>query len=195
MVFWMVESAMEIRKVSAGCWQIKTKKEVVLVDPDKETKLASRIVVHTQNVDGGVRLEDDSIVIIAGPGEYEVGGVEVAGFNGGGAKLFTVTADGVTVGIFGELTEAIKDKKLEKLDGIDVLVVRIGYKDAIAMKDLVKIAKDIGTNYLIPMGYNDGDESLKKFLDETDNEGLEAVESLKVEKESLPEGMEIVILK
>ena len=58
---------------------------------------------------------------------------------------------------------------------------------------MVDLAKKWGANYLIPINYND--DELKKFLSETDNEGTESTEGLKVDKDSLPDGLEVVVLR
>jgi len=60
---------------------------------------------------------------------------------------------------------------------------------------IVSLAKKWGANYLIPVGYIEKDNNLVKFLDEVDAEGQEEIDFLKVEKENLPDGMEVVVLK
>ena len=45
------------------------------------------------------------------------------------------------------------------------------------------------------VGYTEKDANFVKFLDEVDSEGQEEVESIKMEKENLPDGMEVVVLK
>ena len=48
---------------------------------------------------------------------------------------------------------------------------------------------------MIPIEYENNKEELKEFLDIFDSENLESVDSLRVEKENLPEAMEVVLLK
>jgi hypothetical protein len=91
------------------------------------------------------------------------------------------------------LTEALTDKRIEKIGGVDVLVASIRGDGRVNNKDLIGLAKKWGVNYLLPIDYEA--EDLKKFLDDSDNEGSEAVESLKVEKDNLPDGLEIVVLR
>lgn len=191
---------MEIKKVEGQCWQIKTKKELVVVNPSEEylrdKKFGGRIVIYTSQQENGVRYGEDGIVKIAGGGEYEIGGVEVVGISGGEKeRVYTLAADGIVVGILGNLKEMLSDKKKERINSVDVLVFDIDEKEGITEKEIIKLAKDWGANYLIPMATGKDSVKLKKFLDETDNEGLEEVEVLKVERESLPEGVEVVLLK
>lgn len=190
---------MEIKYFSDKCFSIKGKKESVLVDPKmsdlNDSKLASRVVVCTMDGFDYWEPENGDRVVIRGPGEYEVGGMEITGYKGGGEgnTIYTIVAEGVTVGVLGEMKESLTDKKVEKVNGVDVLLVSIGGENKVGYKAMVELAKKWGANYLVPVNYNDDD--LKKFLDETDNEGTEPADSLKVDKDSLPDGLEVVVLK
>jgi predicted ThiF/HesA family dinucleotide-utilizing enzyme len=91
------------------------------------------------------------------------------------------------------MKEMLTDKKIERINAVDVMVVSIGGGNKVTYKSMIDLAKRRGVNYLVPTNYQDDD--LKKFLDETDNEGKEAIESLKVDKDGLPDGLEVVVLK
>jgi L-ascorbate metabolism protein UlaG (beta-lactamase superfamily) len=190
---------MEIKYFSGKTVVIKGKKETVLVDPKKENlddaKIASRVVVYTSDGFDYWEPENGERVVIRGPGEYEVGGMEIAGYKGGGEgnTIYTVLVEGVTVGILGAMKEVLTDKKVERVNAMDVMLVSIGGENKVAYKSMIDLAKKWGVNYLIPINYND--EELKKFLDETDNEGSEPTDGLKVDKDSLPDGLEVAVLK
>lgn len=192
----MVKSGMEIKFLGNNTIYIKGKKETVLVNPEgSNNKVNSRIIIYNQQKYEVLGTGNDRVSII-GPGEYEVGGVEVTGLAAGDNNtMYTVLIDGVMVGILGKLTEEINEKKADKVNGVDVLVADVSNKTGIGAKALLKLAKTWGANYVIPVGYNSSNGDLATFLDESDNEGLEAMESLKVDKDSLPEGMEVVVLK
>lgn len=188
---------MEIRILGKQTIYIKGKKEGVWIDPNedvkKSSKVSARICVYT--------LEDfvsedlsSSNVIIKGQGEYEVGGIEVVGLNGGeGRTVYVINVDGIIVGVLGELSEPLSDKKIGKIDSVDVLLTSVKSRENISNKMILEWAKKWGVNYLVPMADNEAD--LKKFLDVADQEGLEPVESLVVDKDNLPDGLEIKILK
>ncbi len=192
-------SYMEIKYFSNKTIVIKSKKEAVLIDPQKKDldnpKMNSRIVVYTSTNFDYWEPENGERVVIRGPGEYEVGGVEIEGYKGGGEgnSIYSVLVDGVMVGVLGDIKEMLTDKKIERVNAIDVMIVSIGGDNKITFKSMVDLAKRWGVNYLVPINYTD--EDLKHFLDETDNEGKESVESLKVDKDNLPDGLEIVVLK
>lgn len=186
---------MEIKYLGKKTFLIKTKKESALVNPDQEmlVKGGPRIIIRNET-----KLEFDKRgeerVVVMGPGEYEIGGIEINGFSaGGGETFYSVVADGVVVGILGKLKEKLTEKRIDKISGVDVLVADIS--NGVGPKEILSLAKKWGANYVIPVGYVEGDAFIKKFIDESDIEGQELVDSLKVDKDNLPEGTEVVILK
>ncbi len=188
---------MEIRFLGNQSIFIKGKKETVLINPDTEkmvSKYDSRVIAFSKKELDFMGLSD-SKVILRGAGEYEIGGVEVFGLSAGnGDVLYVFTVDGVKVGVLGELKEALNDKRQEKISDMDVLLVSVK-NDKMGKKDMLSLAKKWGVNYLIPVGYLEKDENYIKFLDEVDAEGQEEIESLKIEKDNLPDGLEITVLK
>lgn len=189
---------MEIRFLGNQTIYIKGRKESVLINPAEKTgssKLNSRIIAFTNKDFDNLGLSTEK-VILRGPGEYEIGGIEVQGINGGnGDTIYVFTVDGVTVGVFGELKEALSDKKQEKISSLDTMLISIKKNESISDKLILDWAKKWGANYLIPVGFDEPNEDLIRFLDKADTEGKEGVEFLKVEKDELPDGMEVVVLK
>jgi len=186
---------MDIKLIKAASVLISGKKEKVLVNPSAEIleKNVSRIVIYNRSKYEELRTIGDKVSIM-GPGEYEIGGVEIDGFNGGdGNTIFTVLVDGVSVGVLGKLKEELNEKKSGKVSGVDVLIVDIDNKGGVSPKSVLKLAKSWGANYVIPVGSDEIE--LKAFLDEFDSEGIEAIDVLKVDKDNLPDGTEIVLLK
>lgn len=196
----MIELAyMEIKVLENQSVYFKGKKENVFVNPNKgdreDSKYPSRIFLFTADKYDGMGFEGDKILIRA-PGEYEVGGVEINGYNAGNeSTLYVFNIDGIKVVMLGELDETLSDKRIEKIDSADVLLAPVLIKDSASGKLVLDWAKKWGVNYLIPMGYDEDKTMLGKFLDQADQEGLEAIESLKVDKDDLPDGLEIKVLK
>ena len=180
---------MEIKYFGQGQIYVKGKKESVWVNPGKNQFNAmvgeARIVIFTDRERNFVELgQENNKVIICGPGEYEVGGVEIGGVN----AMYTLTIDGIKMVLVSRFEGEINEKKKEKLEEADVLFIGI-------WEGSVDVAKKSAANYIIPIEYEGQDKELKVFLDAFDIENLENVDSLKVEKESLPEAMEVVLLK
>ncbi|MDD2483358.1 MAG: MBL fold metallo-hydrolase [Candidatus Shapirobacteria bacterium] len=191
---------MEIKILENQSVYLKGKKENVLINPAKEVrndnKYSSRIFLFTAEKYDGMGFEGEKILIRA-PGEYEVGGVEINGYNSGNDNtLFVIHIDGIKVVFLGDLEETLSDKRIEKIDSADVLLAPVLIKDSASGKLVLDWAKKWGVNYLVPMGYDDENKKdLDKFLDQADQEGLEAIECLKVDKDDLPDGLELKVLK
>ena len=187
---------MEIKALGYYSALIKGKKEIILINPSEDflkKDKSSRIVVFTDKSFDGVGLIDDK-VLIRGAGEYEIGGIEILGLGMGEDKaIYTIVVDGISVVVLGKLDETLSDKKIEKIEGVDVLLAPISIGDKSSFKLVKEWTKKWGVNYLIPMGENK--EMMSKFLDEADEEGTEPIEVLKVDKENLPEGLELKLLK
>ncbi len=190
---------MEIKILENQSIYLKGKKENILINPSKERrddgKYSSRVFLFTAEKYDGMGFEGDNILIRA-PGEYEVGGVEIDGYSSGDDNTFyVINIDGIKVIFLGDLGESLSDKRIEKIDSADVLLAPVLIKNSPSAKLILDWAKKWGVNYLIPMGYGEDKSSLDKFLDQADQEGLEAIESLKVDKDDLPDGLEVKILK
>lgn len=190
---------MEIKILEKQSAYLKGKKENVSINfgkgLDEGSKYPSRIFLFTSEKYDGLGFSGDKI-LIRGPGEYEVGGVEINGYNAGNENAFyVISIDGVKVVFLGDLDEAVSDKRIEKIESADVLFAPVLMKESSSAKIILDLAKKWGVNYLIPMGYDDDKKDLEKFLDQADQEGLEPIESLKVDKDDLPDGLELKVLK
>jgi hypothetical protein len=187
---------MEIKFLNQKTFYIKGKKEVVLVNPTNEDKekIPSRVIVFTNENFGGHDLEGDK-VLMNGPGEYEVNGVEVNGVNGeDGNTVYKIGIDGFTLVIIGSLKQELNEKRREKIDEADILIAPTVIGETPSFKLVKEWSKKWGVNYLIPTSEREVD--MKAFLDASDNEGLEEIDSLKIEKlDDLPDGLEIKLLK
>jgi hypothetical protein len=189
---------MEIKYLGDKTIFLKGKKESVLIDSTEnsfsDSKYGARVVLYTNENERKADLLDDR-VLINGPGEYEIGGVEINGINGDdGNTVYKITLDGFKLVVIGELKQELSEKRVERIEDTDILLISSKVSGIFGYKVVKDWAKKWGANYLIPV--SDDQEMLKKFLDEADNEGLEAVESLKLEKvDDLPDGLEIKLLK
>jgi hypothetical protein len=180
---------MEIKYFTGSQIYLKGKKENVWINPNKEEFNGkdgeARVVIFTNKDKNFVELgKENGKVVICGPGEYEVGGVEINGVN----AMYALTMDGIKIVVVGEIEGEISDKKKEKLEEADVLLINIG-------TTAVDIAKKSAANYIVPVEFEGKEKELKVFLDAFDKESLETIESLKIDKDNLPEGVEVVLLK
>lgn len=188
---------MEIKLIDNYSAFLKGKKENVLINPSEEylkkDKSKSRIVIFTSKNFDGIGLMEDR-VLIRGAGEYEIGGVEILGRDVDEVNtIYTINIDGILVLVLGTLDSKLKDNLVDKIEGVDVLLTPVKIGKEMGYKIIKEWSRTWGTNYLIPM--SDDKEMLAKFLDAADEEGLEGMDLLKVEKEELPEGLELKLLK
>ena len=189
---------MEIKYLGEKVIFLKGKKEAVLVDPSKgligDSKFGARAIIYTHEEGERSDLLGDKVVI-NGPGEYEIGGIEINGVNGeDGNTVYKLVIDGFKVVVMGELKQELSEKRVEKIEEADILLTSPKINGGVNYKMLKDLSKKWGVNYLIPI--TSDVESLKTFSDEADIEGLEAVESLKLEKvDDLPDGLEVKLLK
>lgn len=189
---------MEIKYLGDKTIFLKGKKEAILVNPDgnliDDNKLGCRTILYTSEEGRQSDLLGDK-VLINGPGEYEIGGVEINGINGeDGNTVYKIVIDGFKVVVMGELKQELSEKRVERIEEADILLTSPKLNGGDGYKFLKGLAKKWGVNYLIPI--TSDEESLKVFSDEADVEGLEAVESLKLEKvDDLPDGLEVKLLK
>jgi len=180
---------MEIKYFESGKIFLKGKKENVWINPGKEEfegkNGEARVLIFTDKEKNFVKVgKENEKVIICGVGEYEIGGVEITGIN----SMYAINLDGIKIVIVGKFEGEITEKKKEKLEEADVLLISINATS-------VDIAKKSAANYIVPIDFENEEKELKIFMDAFDKENLEAVETLKVDKDNLPEGVEVVLLK
>lgn len=196
MIKWVY---MEIKFLNNSTIFIKGKKESILIDPTEkeivENKNASRTLIYTSGDFNDTSLVTDQKIIIRGGGEYEIGGVEIMGINGeDGNTVYRIVIDSFVLVILGRIKQELTPKRIERIDSTDILIAPTNIGGSCSFKLVQGWAKKWGANYLVPE--IDDEIFLKKFLDDADEEGLEKVDSLKLEKqEDLPDGLEIKLLK
>jgi hypothetical protein len=189
---------MEIKCIGKNSFSLVGKNESVLINPtDEQLKKyqgKSRIIIFSREdfLKKGI---NDSRVVIMGPGEYEVGGIEIKGYNSGDkSTIYSILVEGVEIGFLGDIQLALSDKRIDRISGLDVLLAPVDGKEIGDGKIVQGWAKKWGANYLIPFGYEKGDGKLEKFLDQLDQESLKPVDNIKINADTLPDGMEVVVL-
>jgi len=124
---------------------------------------------------------------------------EKKGAERGSNIIYRIEIDDITVCHLGDLGHTLDNKQLEKLEGIDVLLIPVGGKYTLDAKKAVEVISQIEPRIIIPMHYKvDGlvadIDGVDKFVKEL---GITPTyeEKLKISKKDLPsEDMELVIL-
>jgi len=175
---------MEIQLLQSNGLLISGKSNQILVGETEASGYEKvRILSYFGQTPASVDKRDDQI-ILAGPGSYEVGGIEVYGTSVGAGEgtIYIYDVDGVSVAVIPGLDDVLSDKKIEKLEeiGVDVCILTTG---KIGQKTLYDMAKRIGANYIV-------------FTTEVvDLENSSSTKLLKVMPDTLPEGSEVVVLQ
>ena len=136
---------------------------------------------------------------ISGPGEYEVSGIAVSGFQaakGFGKEellntIYTVELEGIRLCFLGALsTPELTSEQVEGIGEVDILFTPIAGGDLISSTDAEKLAVSLGAKMVIPLAFDGADDKqLKIFLKESGAEGAVMSDKLTLKKKDL-EGKE-----
>lgn len=137
---------------------------------------------------------------IEGPGEYEVGGTFIRGFETVGPigkinTVYTAMVDGIRLCHLGGLANPnLSPETIEDLGVIDILFLPIGGGDYLTAKDAAKLAAALEAKIVVPILFSN--DSLKIFLKEWGVEKENSVDKLSIKKKDLDgkEG-ELIIIK
>jgi hypothetical protein len=161
---------MDISYLGKENFKVKAKTGTVVLTPE------SLSITHKN---GG----DD--FVISNPGEYEVEGISVFGFNSQGANIYVVQFEDIRVAYLGNLSKPLTEKAITDLENIDVVVVSV---DMMATKEIVEIVSKLEPYFVLPYG-----ENISKFVAAYEH-GSRSVKSLNLSRLSLPEDLTEVIV-
>lgn len=147
---------------------------------------------------------------LTGPGEYEIGGVFITGVqtNGHGKKavdeprntLYVFDYEGVTIAHLGDLRRVPSQTEIEALGTVHVALVPVGGGGGLNAAKAAEVVSLIEPGIVIPMHYQTADSLIKlaplsKFLKEMGLTNVEAQDSLKVSRSSIPDETRVIVLK
>lgn len=212
---------MEISYLGHSCFKLVGKKISVLIDPFSPEKIGLKLskqdadvvtVSHGHRDHDYVEIMKDNYLLLNSPGEYEVKDSEIMGIESfhdeekgeirGHNTIFTFDIDGVKVAHLGDLGTELTSEQLDKMDGVDVLLIPVGGFYTIDPKTAIKVISQVEPKIVIPMHYKDGISlsdvdkmsTLEDFLKEMSVEPVKQ-DKLKVTTKDLPQELEIVTLK
>ena len=129
---------------------------------------------------------------ITGPGEYEVGGVQIETID----DIIEVYAEGICIGHI-QKGRVLSDSDLEKLNGIDILLIGVGGGEFSETKTALQVIAQIEPTIVIPMYSQNPPASGAGLAEFAKEEGVatEGREELKISKAELPsEERQVVVL-
>jgi hypothetical protein len=133
---------------------------------------------------------------VAGPGEYEIGGVFVTGV----MSTRVSREDGVTVCHLGNLSEPPTQQLVEEIGRVDVLLVPVGVPGGLTGAQVSETVSLIEPDIIVPMQYWTAGLKIDRdpvdaFLKEMGVTDPTPVASLKVVPGAIPEEMQVVLLE
>ncbi len=196
-----------------GCFKIQTGGITLLSDPfEAATGLTpargkNEIVLKTLT-SWPTKNEELEGQIIRGAGEYESQKVLVSGFSLPAESAdsffktaYKVTAEEITLGFLGHLSEGLSPEAVEKLKDSDILFIPAGGKPFIGAEAAAKLVKQLNPKIIVASffktpGLKRTSSDWKNFSDELDLKP-EILEKLTVRKKEIAEqkGKKLIVLK
>ena len=214
-IFWHGQSCFQIL-VS----QNKGEQISIVIDPFSEEiglklpKLEANIllITHKHYDHNNTKAVGGNYFLIEGPGEYDVKNVVLQGISSfhdnsqgkerGENVIYTIEVEDLKICHLGDLGQKeLTEEQLEKIGGVDVLMIPVGGTYTISDKEAAKIMSQLEPKITIPMHYALPKlkvklDSLDKFLKNFGIKNLEPLKKLSVKKKDLSdEEAKIVILK
>ena len=132
--------------------------------------------------------------VIKGPGEYEIGGVSLIGFqtyhDGERGKLrgkntiYVIEIDDMRILHLGDIGHSLSEKMVEEIGDIYVLMIPVGGEYTVDAKEAIKIVSAISPKIVIPMHYQVSGLKKQAFAKLTTEEPFTKELGLLVEKTS-----------
>jgi len=209
---------MEISYLGQSCFKITGKKGSVLTDPFDPSVVGIKLgkqdadvvtVSHNHKDHNYLAvMKNDDYLVLDSPGEYEVKDAEFVGVEAyhddkqgaerGKVTMFCMEIDGVKIAHLGDLGVELTSDQLDKLDGVDVLMVPVGGHKHIDAETAVKVVNQIDPKIVIPMHFKIAESSefdtVDKFFQEMAVKP-EAQDKLKITQRDLPLELQVVNLK
>jgi len=207
-IFWLGQSAIKIQD----------KEVTIAIDPHDKTglkmpKFQADLLLISCDKDGynNTKAIKGTPFLINGAGEYEVKNVFVYGLRSfldkkkgeekGVMTSYVIEYAGVKIGHLGPIgQETLTERQLEKLEGVDILIIPVGGNPTINGTGAVKIISQLQPRIVIPVHYKISGlktklEPVDKFLKEFGVTQSEKMDKLKISKKDLPqEETKVVIL-
>jgi L-ascorbate metabolism protein UlaG (beta-lactamase superfamily) len=147
--------------------------------------------------------------VITGPGEYEIGGVFITGVQTNGHSkhtdegprntLYVFDYDGITVAHLGDLRRVPTQTEIEALGTVNIALVPVGGGGGLSAAKAAEVVSVIEPGIVVPMHFGTPDSLIKlaplsKFLKEMGLGEVDALDSLKISRGSIPEETRVVVL-
>lgn len=192
---------MNITYYGLNCFKIQGKNSTLVLDPKEDLKIGLKppffktdivCLNDPQEQTSKLKPNQEKIFLISTPGEYEKGGVFIYSFFYPNQQnlIHHLQIDGIKIVHLGNLNKILDNQTIEKLNGIDILMIPIGGGDVLETSKSLEVINQLEPKIVIPMHYKISGLSLKldtvdKFCREVGVKNKEAEEKLKIIKKDL----------
>ena len=173
---------MEITYLGHSSFRIKTKSAAVITDPFDPKMVglknsggeAEIVTVSHQHPDHNAVEKISGVKkVIEGPGEYEIKGVSIIGYQSfhddkkgeerGKNTVYVFETEGLRIAHLGDLGHGLSDDLVSEMGSIDILMIPVGGFYTIGPKEAVEIASKIDPYFILPMHYKAPEMNEKEF--------------------------------
>lgn len=155
--------------------------------------------------DADATIGGSEAIVIAGPGEYEIKGIQIIGWplmkssnKDVLRSIFKIKTDDLSVGLLGHLAGFNDPEILEELGDVDILIIPGGGEPYIKQADAAKLIRQIEPRMVIPSffkvpGLKRKSDEIGEFLKELGMKA-EPVEKLSIKHKELGEKLQVTVL-
>lgn len=186
---------MVITYLDEGCFRLQSGETSLLIDPSGN-RLKADVVLRTAVAADDVVSSPDTVSF---PGEYEIKGIEIEGFqvdNESTEKMvktvYTVTWEDIRFVILGGVTDIPDVKVLDRIGEPDVLIVPVEEDHFLTPEAAAKLVKQLAPAVAIPSLWSK--KSLAEFSKELGQKSDTEEKFVFRKKDLLPEGIKLVVL-
>ncbi len=216
----------DVQFLGHACVRIRGRDGIIVCDPysraiglDLGRPTAHIVTVSHDHPDhnnvAGVRPMRERLFVINGPGEYEVGGILIAGVRTyhdkvkgverGTNTVYTIHLDDVVFCHLGDLGHELSQAQIEEIGSVDVLFIPVGGGETITPAEACSVIAQLEPRMVLPIHFRAGQLSfeydlapLERFIHEMGLKDVTPEEKLTVTAATLPaEGEEtrVVVLR
>ncbi|RRR75806.1 MAG: Zn-dependent hydrolase [Candidatus Viridilinea halotolerans] len=164
----------DIQYLGHACFRLRGRDGIVICDPytraigmDIGRPTAHIVTVSHDHDDHNnsaqVRPMRERLFVVEGPGEYEVGGIMIAGVltyhdKAKGAELgrnivYVIHIDDIVFCHLGDLGHELSQGQIEAIGSVDVLFVPVGGGETIGPAEAINVISQLQPRVVIPMHY------------------------------------------
>ncbi len=163
---------MEIIYLGHSSFKIKTKTGTLVTDPFDSKMVGLKYnageadvatISHDHKDHNAIETISGIKKVFTGPGEYEVSGISIMGYQTfhddkkgeerGKNTVYVYEADGLRFAHLGDLGHTLSEEMIDKIADIDVLMIPVGGGFTIGPKEASEVVSKIEPYFVIPMHY------------------------------------------